>query len=457
MPYTNPAGGFEHASALGHVPTVQHPHVRKTHARYRMPSDRTQDTGAIADRLVDPATLPQDAADVRWTVATDSSPFEHEVDPAFPATRILFMQMSAVIVDLERLSTRSGPFADPAAIQDAQRASVLAGALPSSNLVRVDETPPKTAFRQEVNALFRESEVEGRSLLDVFFEVEANRDPLPVAAGTIELSRCPTDGCDADLARLGVGPGGAVCPKCNAELMATDALRAHEIFNDQGSNLEACSRVMSVAERFISLALLDQLLDQRPSALARMAFVTDGPLALFGEVAPIKRPLLRRLQTIADDLRSRDLGIPVVVGIEKSGAFWDHAQAIRDHVPEGNLMLLDEDYIERYITFKGAAVHGRDTYYGRHFFYRAQGGQIYVITVPPLGRVGAERHGALDLDDYPTLRATCSVLDAIGTRLYDDATIPITLAHKYAAYPLTTAGQVLKLHAEEHLDRAMAA
>jgi hypothetical protein len=97
-------------------------------------------------------------------------------------------------------------------------------------------------------------------------------------------------------------------------------------------------------------------------------------------------------------------------------------------------------------------VHGRDTYYGRHFFYRAQGGQIYVVTVPPLGRVGAERHGELDLDDYPTLRATCSALDAIGTRLYDDATIPITLAHKYAAYPLTTAGQVLKPHAEERLD-----
>jgi hypothetical protein len=39
-------------------------------------------------------------------------------------------------------------------------------------------------------------------------------------------------------------------------------------------------------------------------------------------------------------------------------------------------------------------------------------------------------------------------------RLYQDATIPVALAHKYAAYPLPTAGQVLKLHAEEHLDRA---
>jgi hypothetical protein len=27
---------------------------------------------------------------------------------------------------------------------------------------------------------------------------------------------------------------------------------------------------------------------------------------------------------------------------------------------------------------------GSDTYYGRHIFYRIQGGQIYVITVPPL-------------------------------------------------------------------------
>ncbi len=457
MPYTNPAGGFEHASALGHVPTVQHPLVEKTLARYCMPADRTKDVGAITDRLIDPATLSQSTAEVQWTVATDSSPFEHEVDPAFPSTRVMFMQMAAVIVDLERLSTRSGPFADPAAIRDAQRASVLAGALPSSNLVRVDGTPPKTAFRQEVDALFRESEVEGRSLLDVLLEVEANRHPLPVPAGTVELSSCPTDGCKADLSQLPVGPDGATCPDCGTTLMATDALRAHETFNEHGSNLEACSRVMSVAERFISLALLDQLLDHRPSALARMAFVTDGPLALFGEVAPIKRPLLRRFQQIAADLRGRGLGLPTIVGVEKSGAFWEHAQAIRDHVPEGRLMLLDEEYVERYITFKGAAEHGRDTYYGRHFFYRAVGGQIYVMTVPPLGHVGAERHGPLDLEDYPTLATTCGVLDAIGTRLYDDATIPITLAHKYAAYPLTTAGQVLKLHAEEHLDRAIAA
>jgi hypothetical protein len=456
MPYTSLTGGFEHASALGHVPTVQHPLVQRTLARYRMPSQRAQDVNAVIERLVDPATLPQAPADVQWTVATDSSPFEHEVDPNFPSTRVLFMQMAAVIVDLERLNHRSGPFADPSAIADAQRASVLAGVLPSSNLMRVDGTPPKTAFRQEVDALFRESQVEGRSLLDVLFEVEAERDPRPVPVGSVALSGCPTPGCKADLGSLAVGPSGASCPICQTVLMAVDALRAHETFNEHSSNKEACSRVMSVAERFISLALLGHLLKHRPSLLGRMAFVTDGPLALFGEVAPIKRPLLRRLQRIAGELVRRELGVPVIVGVEKSGMFVEHARAIRSHVPEGQLMLLDDEYIERYVTFRGSP-HGKDTYYGRHFFYRAGGGQMYVITVPPLGRLGAEAHGTFAMAEYPTLRATCGVLDAIGTRLYDDATIPVTLAHKYAAYPLNTAGQVLKLHAEEHLDRGAAA
>ncbi len=453
MPYKDHNGGYERASALGHVPTVQHPLVQKSLGRYRMPETRTRDAKAIADRLIDPRALDQADCDVRWAVATDGSEFEHEVDPAFPSTRVLFMQMAAVIVDLKKLATRSGRFVDPGAIRDAQRASVLAGVLPSSNLMRVDGTPPKTAFRQDVQELFEESKVEGRSLLDVFLALEAERDPRPVPVGTVELSSCPTHGCKQDLSGLPVGPTGAACPGCGAALLVADALRAHESFNEHGSNQEACSRVMSVAERLISLALLEQLADRRPSALQAMTFVTDGPLALFGEVAPIKRQLLRRLQRLADGLRAQGLGLPVIVGAEKGGMFAEHGAAIRDYVPEGHLMLLDDPYVQRYITFNGSP-HGRDTYYGRHFFYRAANGQMYTITVPPLGRIGADAHGAFHAADYPTLRATCSVLDRIGTRLYQDATIPVALAHQYAAYPLNTAGRVLALHAEEHLDRA---
>lgn len=127
MPYQTPDGNFERASSLGHVPTVGHPLVQEALGRYLMPATRAKDISAIEDSLVDPHSLEQTSEEVRWTIATDSSPFEHEVDPQFPSTRVLFMQMAAVIVDLEKMREREGPFADPVAIRDAQQSSIMAG------------------------------------------------------------------------------------------------------------------------------------------------------------------------------------------------------------------------------------------------------------------------------------------------------------------------------------------
>ncbi len=101
-----------------------------------------------------------------------------------------------------------------------------------------------------------------------------------------------------------------------------------------------------------------------------MAFITDGPLALFGEVAPIKRPLLRRLQRVAAEQAAEGFGLPVVVGLEKPGSSPSTPDAIRRRAP-GRLMVLTDDYVQTYITHRGST-HGEDTYYGRHFFYHSQ-------------------------------------------------------------------------------------
>jgi hypothetical protein len=458
MPYTTQTGGFERASALGHVPTIAHPLVQETLGRYLMPAQRTGDVAAITDSLIDPASLAQPPGEVRWTIATDASPFEAEVDPHFPSTRVLFLQLAAVIVDIAKLRERSGPFADPVAIREAQHADVMAGVLPSSNLMRSDGTDPQRAFRQEVLRLFERSTVEGRSLLDVLLEVEAERIDVSAPAGALVMHRCPNPACAVILDDktkgyfAPVGASGGTCPACGEGLLATDALRVHEKFNVNGSNMEACGRVMSVAERLILLTLLGHLQLRRPSALGQTAFITDGPLALFGEVAPIKRPLLRRLQRVASEQAAKGFGLPVVVGLEKSGQFAEHALAILEYVPRGRLMVLTDKYVETYITHRGST-HGEDTYYGRHFFYHSTNGSMLTITVPPLGRIGAAPTDEFSPADYPTLRASCDVLDRIGTRLYENATIPVALAHRWCAYPLAQATEVLKLHAEEHLDR----
>jgi hypothetical protein len=422
--------------------------------RYRSPSDRTRDLDAIAARVIDPADLEQRAAAPRWTMATDSSPFEHVVDPAFPSTRLVFAQMSAVLVDLDQLRSRVGPFVDPAAIRDAQHATVMAGILPSSNLVRTDGTSPLRAFREAVDDLLRTRHVEGRSLLDVLGEVQANRlDTGGRARGSVP--HCPSCGIelsDTDGCPVHFGTSGTSCPACGDAVLFTDLLRAHETFREHGENGEACGRVMSVVERLITLGFLDHVHARMRGAVGDLALVTDGPLALFGEVAKLKTGLLRRIQTVASELRAEGLRLPVIVGIEKTGVFAEHARAIRNHIPPMTLMAPDHDYVERYITFRGSP-HGSETYYGRHFFYRSCDRRIYVITVPPLGRPDAVPHEPFRPHDYPTLGSTCALIESIGTRLYDNATIPLVLAHRFAAFPVETAGQVLRLHVEQHLEQ----
>ena len=447
-------GRVEHAASLGHVPTVRHPMVAQALARYHSPASRTQDLAAIADRLIDPGELGQERWVPRWTMATDSSPFEHVVDPAFPSTRLVFAQMSAVIGDLHQLQQRVGPFASPQAIRDAQEASVMAGVLPSSNLLRSDGTPPRRAFREAVEELFQTRYVEGRSLLAVLEEVQAHgleTNGRPLAS----LTRCPNPACEETISNPDGTPvlfdaTGSGCEACGEHILFTDLLRAHETFREHAANGEACGRIMSVAERLITLGFLDHVHARMSGAAGDISLVTDGPLALFGEVAKLKSGILRRMQSVAEELRAAGLRLPVIVGIEKTGVFVEHARAIGSHIPPGFLMAPDQEYLESYVTFRGSP-HGAETYYGRHFFYRSKNRRVYVITVPPLGRRDALPHEPFTPEDYPTLACTCALIEAIGTRLYDDATIPLVLAHRYAAFPAETAGQVLKLHVEQHL------
>jgi hypothetical protein len=357
------------------------------------------------------------------------------------------MQMAAVIVNLDKLNQRNGPFVDPARILDARTASVMAAMLPGSNLPRIDGTGQEEAFREEVEHLFSSSRTNQRTLLEVLAYVQKHHEEA--ADETVSVDKCP--GCEAKIEDVRIPTEGGRCPKCRGPLFYTDVLRAHEVFNPQGSNLEASGRVMAVAERLISLALMLRVLQRRPSVLGSIAFITDGPLGLFGPPAKLKRPLLRLFQTVAKQLAADGLSAPITVGIEKTGAFHDHGIAIADCIPERHLMLPDDAYIKAWINpAKGA--FGKDTYYGKHFYYRSAAGGIFTISVPPLRNLGEEPHTVSEVEAFPTLRATCELLDRIGTRLYPNATIPVVLAHEYAAYPLDTAGHVLRLHAEEHLE-----
>ena len=58
-----------------------------------------------------------------------------------------------------------------------------------------------------------------------------------------------------------------------------------------------------------------------------------------------------------------------------------------------------------------------------------------------------------EVDRFPTLVRTFDVLDRLGSRLFDDALIPVSLAHNWAAYPLANAERVLRVLTEASLKK----
>jgi len=281
--------------------------------------------------------------------------------------------------------------------------------------------------------------------------------------GTIRVRRCPNPQCDDGsgepasnilVPALSVGE----CGTCSGRVWPTDVLRLHEAFNPEGSNLEVLGRTMLAVEHLVLAGVALTILDDAPQILPQCAFITDGSLALFGEVAPMRLGLLGVWQFIARELRARQLELPVVLGIEKTGFAADHLRALRQQIPNGTLMRLTDEYLADRLRARS----WKETYYGRKFFYVSEVGQALVITVLPLeaGFSPYPSDATTDRSDpahYATMKRTLMLLDQIGTQLYDNALIPVALAHSFAAYPLTTSTQVLRLLTERTLGTATAA
>ncbi len=158
---------------------------------------------------------------------------------------------------------------------------------------------------------------------------------------------------------------------------STDALRIHERFHDTSTNGEAFGEVVQVWERVLLIHLLRwferrKVLDR----ISKVAFIVDGPLAMFGHPAwlsPLIKAELKRLNAIVRGSTGTDL---LILGIEKTGAFVTHFEEIDRTVtgeaffPKGSYALLTDKYIKERIIFSASdKPYGQDTYFGRKFFY----------------------------------------------------------------------------------------
>lgn len=448
MPYSR-----ETAGKGGHADFIRNPDVQRFLADCQYlcePSD--EEAKALAERFqTAPGSLPPKLP--KRVVASDASKNDTAINDRLPSTQVGFLKVSHVLIAMDKYAELIDPtsrFVDPFKVADMHRsASPITFTMPGSNIRYRGITSVKHGFRR---ALFDQLSIDrgeegGISfvLIDTLLAINDNK---------IQIAACPCCG-----ARNGSTFTSLIhsskCSVCNDDVYVTDWLRLHEGISDFGDNSSAMTRMMNAIEHLMLVAFILQVFQAQPAALASIAFVLDGPLAVFGEPAKLSQ----RIQGLIDKVNRRlnELGEQpmLVIGLQKTGGVMDHALLLERFLPDGVIRVIDDEYRNQYITGSDtpSANFGNETYYGQDFLFKTERGRIFNFALPypfPDKTAGGGGSGfaaaKVNLESYGSLiERACDLIRHFEMDLYDNAIVPVALAHRHASISLVPGGKVLDL------------
>ena len=192
------------------------------------------------------------------------------------------------------------------------------------------------------------------------------------------------------------------------------------------------------------------------STLRRVAFIMDGPLAVFSTSSWLTKVIedeLIRINELQKEINGQDL---LVIGIEKSGTFFNHfteidtnINGVTDIFPKQSAMLLTDDYIKKNIIFsESIKPYGQDTYFGRKFFYKAASGQK-IVPVVAWFNDNQKNIKTANVDQFTRLGDVMNLLDQLVSSRYPNSLSPLISAHAEAAIPLNLGKRIFEDIARE--------
>jgi hypothetical protein len=448
MPYQR-----ETAGKGGHSDFVKNPDVQAFLAEcdyLRVPSD--EEGTALASTFIvapgdEPPRLPE------YVVASDASKSDTPINDKLPSTQIGFVKVSHVLIEMASYADLVDPatrFVDPFKAADLHRnASPITFTLPGSNIRYQNAKSVRDGFRKAVYKQLSADKSQGGSnrlvLTDVLLAICDNR---------IEMTKCSS--CKAN------GPfvfsseqRELACNACSETVFVTDWLRLHEDISDFGNNASAISRLMNAVEHLLLAAFVHQVFSADPRALGKMAFVMDGPLAIFGQPAKLHSRLMGLVAAVNAKLRALQLEPLLIIGLQKSGSVMDHANLIARFLPDGVLRVIDDEYRNKYIKCSDGPAEnfGSETYWGQDFLFKTESGRMFNFALPyphaDKGESGDERGFArekAEMARYGSLVArACDLVRHFELDLYESAIVPVALAHRHASISIVPGGKVLDI------------
>lgn len=441
---------MERASKISHANVIANEAVQALLARCSVP--RPAEASTLDALLQDVPLAPEQT--IRAIVAVDGSMREVPIRDEFPSAAITFFTFGPLLFKLEALrELNSQTFIAPEDMARLKKIQRFVLALPTRNISLSGLT-----LRDSVR----------RTLHEFFFDRHADDDPLYKTLRWIlfrgwitggekfwDLPHCPNYGCTRDVVRLTPEtPDEHPCEACGKPIYLVDACRLHERVDEEQGAGGISSYVLTLLEQVVLVHVIRAIWEMKPSLLREVFFIKDGPLACFGQTAPLSKPLREMAAFLGNQPDPNDpsqrLSYLNVAGLEKSGPFVEHAVNIDQHLRPGTVLALSNEYIYKYIVPgnpESADPYGVNTYWGGKLIFKASDSNVYVATIPTAeGFKPTPTYG-----DYLNLTEVLSALSELRCSMYDNALIPVALANRLVSLADVPSSRILETFAREYV------
>lgn len=361
---------------------------------------------------------------VKHIIAVDGGYSTIPVKRTFPSSLITFFQFGSLLLkteDLDHISNQAFISRESMSkLKDLERDKLV---LPTKNVSFNKNTTLKESVRESLYNFFKQKN-DGSSLLETlyWFLFEIYNNPRE----SYQLASCPHCGeSKIDLLRVSFDHKyGQSCPKCAEEILITDIFRFHEIVDNETGAGGIIGYLVNLIEHFSLIHQIKNVKSTKTEMLNSFLFIKDGPLAFFGQTAGLHKPM----RSLCNYLRQK-YNI-YIAGLEKSGAFVEHADEIRGMLEPGQVFILNNEHIYKYILPgdpENPDPYGSTSYYSAKMIFKSRDERMHVVTIPVVNKnivITPQK------SDFHNLDVILGNIEKLRCDMYDNAIIPVALANK---------------------------
>ena len=438
---------FERASKASHHHIINDPEVKAVMERiYKPPQNNALSLNDLIEDFNPPENNPVEAI-----IAIDGGYTEVALNKEFPSRTMHFSQFGALLFKSEDLAEiDSAAFIDPEDMARLKNIHRLKLALPTRNVRFQDETTLQGTVLKSIFEFFSKNKLEEKhSLIDtlawfIFRRYKKGNRKENEKRWNLATNPLTIEGKQVTLLEEQMNRDYTfTCPETGGKIYLTDILRFQEIIDEETGAAGILGYLVNTIEHIIIIHLIRQLLNIQPESLKKVLFIKDGSTGFFGQTASLHDPMNDLINWLLDKHNI------LLVGLEKSGAFVDHAQEIQDKLRPGQALILTDEYIYRYILPGGGdpnRPYASTSNYGHKVIFKTRKGQMHVVSLPV-----RELKKSPTVADLPNLQVLLDNVENLHCDMYDSALFPVALVNKLVSLSAHPSQRILQKFASQNI------